>query len=62
MKYAPRSARNTPIEGIGSTFKYSEKTAAALKSHTFDLGPLRSQGYQYERLDQLTTEVLLGTR
>ncbi len=52
----------TPIEGLGSSFKYSEKTAAALKGHGFDLGPLRSQGYQYERLDQLTTEVLLGIR
>ena len=52
----------TPIEGIGSSFKYSDKTSAALKSHPFDLGPLRTQGYQYERLDQLTTEVLLGTR
>jgi xylose isomerase len=52
----------TPIEGIGSTFKYSDKTAAALKSHNFDIAGLRSQGYQYERLDQLTTEILLGVR
>ncbi len=57
-----RELSSTPIEGIGSTFKYSEKTAAALKGHAFDLGPLRTQGYAYERLDQLTTEVLLGTR
>ena len=57
-----RELSNTSIEGVGSTFKYSEKTAATLKSHPFDLGPLRSQGYQYERLDQLTTEVLLGIR
>jgi xylose isomerase len=53
---------SAPIEGIGSSFKYSQKTAEALKSHGFDLGPLRTQGYQYERLDQLTTEVLLGIR
>jgi xylose isomerase len=52
----------TPVEGIGSTFKYSEQTASALKSHNFDIAGLRSQGYQYERLDQLTTEILLGVR
>jgi xylose isomerase len=53
---------NASVDGMGSTFKYSEKTASALKNHKFDLGPLRSQGYRYERLDQLTTEVLLGVR
>jgi xylose isomerase len=53
---------NAPVDGIGSSFKYSEKTAAALKSHKFDLTPLRTQGFRYERLDQLTTEVLLGVR
>ncbi len=52
----------TPIDGIGTTAKYSDKTAAALKNHSFDLDTLRRQGYRYERLDQLTTEVLLGVR
>jgi xylose isomerase len=53
---------NAPIEGIGSTFKYSDKTAAALKGHAFDIPAMRSQGFAYERLDQLTTEILLGVR
>ncbi|HEY3592270.1 MAG TPA: xylose isomerase [Polyangiaceae bacterium] len=53
---------NTPVEGIGSTLKYSDKIATALKNHAFDLAPLRTQGFRYERLDQLTTEVLLGVR
>jgi len=48
--------------GLGAKFKYDAKTAAALKNHQFDIGPLRSQGFRYERLDQLATEVLLGTR
>jgi xylose isomerase len=48
--------------GIGATFKYSDKTAALLKNHNFDITPLRTQGFGYERLDQLTTEILLGTR
>jgi xylose isomerase len=42
--------------------KYSAATARALKERSFDLALLRRQGYQYERLDQLTTEVLLGVR
>lgn len=41
---------------------YSAKTAADIKNRAFDLSPLRSQGYQYERLDQLTTELLMGVR
>jgi xylose isomerase len=53
---------NTPVEGVGSTLKYSDKIATALKNHAFDLAPLRTQGFRYERLDQLTTEVLLGVR
>ncbi|HEY2805779.1 MAG TPA: xylose isomerase [Gemmatimonadales bacterium] len=34
----------------------------ALKSETFDLASMRAQGYGYERLDQLTVELLLGVR
>jgi xylose isomerase len=51
-----------PVAGVGSTFAYSTATAAALKNHTFELAALRSQGYRYERLDQLVTELLLGVR
>ena len=53
---------SAPIEGIGNPSKYSDSTAKALKSYTFDTATLRRQGYQYEALDQLTTEVLLGVR
>ncbi|HVU49587.1 MAG TPA: xylose isomerase [Polyangia bacterium] len=41
---------------------YSAATAKALQERTFDVALLRRQGYQYERLDQLTTELLLGVR
>ena len=33
-----------------------------LRGKTFDLTAIRSQGYAYERLDQLTMELLLGVR
>jgi len=52
------------IDGVGTGGKlvYSPKTAEALKGATFDLGAMRATPYQFERLDQLTTEVLLGVR
>jgi xylose isomerase len=50
------------VDGFDGRFKYSSKAAAALKNHTFDVALLRRQGYRYERLDQLTTELLLGVR
>ncbi|MGD0610400.1 MAG: xylose isomerase [Anaerolineales bacterium] len=42
--------------------KYSAKKAAALKSHPFDRTAIAKQGLKYERLDQLTVELLLGVR
>src|SRR5262245_33718853 len=42
--------------------KFSAKRAQALKNQSFDLPTIREQGYAYERLDQLTMELLLGVR
>lgn len=44
------------------TGAFSPEKAAALKSHTFDRAALGVRGYAYERLDQLTNELLLGVR
>src|SRR5919108_4503380 len=41
---------------------FSAERVRALRATTFDLPALRKQGYAYERLDQLTIEVLLGVR
>jgi xylose isomerase len=41
---------------------YSADRAAALKGMAFDRESLGARGLAYERLDQLTVEVLLGTR
>jgi xylose isomerase len=41
---------------------FTARSAQALKAEVFDLPAIRSQGYAYERLDQLTTELLLGVR
>jgi xylose isomerase len=46
----------------GQRVKYSAANAKKLKDQSFDLDVMRSQGYAYERLDQLTMELLLGVR
>ena len=41
---------------------FSADRARALRAEGFDLPAIRAQGYAYERLDQLTMELLLGVR
>ncbi|MEX2401456.1 MAG: xylose isomerase [Rhodothermales bacterium] len=41
---------------------YTRESAEALKSHPFDRHQLAEKGLQYERLDQLVTDLLLGVR
>ena len=42
--------------------KYSREKAKALKAHAFDVPALAARGLGYERLDQLTVDLLLGVR
>ncbi|MGB7876125.1 MAG: xylose isomerase [Anaerolineales bacterium] len=42
--------------------KYSSEKAKALKVQPFDRSAISPKGRQYERLDQLTIDLLLGTR
>jgi len=42
--------------------KYSSNKADALKDHYFDRSAIAGRGMKYERLDQLTMEVLFGVR
>ncbi len=42
--------------------KYSSAKAAALKAQPFDRAAIASRGLKYERLDQLTIDLLLGSR
>jgi xylose isomerase len=46
----------------GIVGKYSPAKAAALGAHSFDRAALAGRGLQYERLDQLTIELIMGTR
>jgi len=42
--------------------KYSAAKANGLKAHAFDRVAIASRGLQYERLDQLTIDIITGTR
>lgn len=46
----------------GQRIRYSDAAAKTIRDEQFDLESLRSRGYAYERLDQLTMELLLGVR
>ncbi len=54
----------TADDGSMNAFKgaYSAEKATALKAHSFDRQGLASRGQPYERLDQLTLELLMGVR
>ncbi|MGC9468249.1 MAG: xylose isomerase [Anaerolineae bacterium] len=51
-------------DGSMDAFKgaYTPEKAAALRAYTFDVEALADRGLQYEKLDQLTNELLLGVR
>lgn len=51
--------KETDGEAFG---KFSKESAAALLARQFDRAALASKGLKYERLDQLTMEILLGVR
>jgi xylose isomerase len=50
-----RGASNSPRP-------FSPDNARQLKARTFELDAMRARGYGYEKLDQLTMEILLGVR
>jgi xylose isomerase len=49
-------------EAATGATRFSAERAKALKEQRFDLPAIREQGYAYERLDQLTIEIILGVR
>jgi xylose isomerase len=48
--------------GGDARVRFSPDAAATLASEAIDVSALRRSGYAYERLDQLTMEILLGVR
>jgi xylose isomerase len=46
----------------GQRVRYSDASAKTIREERFDLDALRARGYAYERLDQLTMELLMGVR
>jgi xylose isomerase len=52
--------KGQPVEGFN--FAYSKEAHAALNGFTFDRDAIAEIGLKYEKLDQLTMEILLGVR
>jgi xylose isomerase len=48
--------------GDGKAVKFSKDAAAKLRDERMDVPAMRQKGFAYERLDQLTMEILLGVR
>ena len=48
--------------GVPQVGRHSEKGAAALLAHIFDKDAMMTKRLPYERLDQLTVEVITGVR
>ena len=44
------------------SIRFTPERAASLKTQALDVAAMRQTGYAYERLDQLTMEILLGVR
>jgi xylose isomerase len=54
---------NASDAGLAAYFgKYTAEKAASLKAHSFDRKAISNRGLKYERLDQLTIDLLLGVR
>jgi xylose isomerase len=51
-----------PSDGLPKVDAYSRAAADSLKAQAFDRKALGARGLRYERLDQLTIEILLGIR
>ncbi len=49
-------------DAVGAAPSFSKEAAESVKGEALDLPAIRAQGYGYERLDQLTIDVLLGVR
>jgi xylose isomerase len=55
--------RALPLRGgARERIAFTPERARQLREETFDLDSMRAQGFAYERLDQLTIELLLGVR
>jgi xylose isomerase len=57
-----KELQDVPLDGMPAIDGYRKATADALKGYTFDRRALGGRGLAYERLDQLTVEVILGVR
>jgi xylose isomerase len=57
-------AEINPVDPVLEPFfgKYTSAKAQAIKAHSFDRQAIASRGLKYEKLDQLTIDLILGNR
>ena len=51
-----------PVGGLPSTAKYTSQSAESLLAHSFSKEAILTKRLPYERLDQLTIDIITGTR
>ena len=51
-----------PVAGLPSTAKYSSQSAQSQLAHNFSKDAIMTKRLPYERLDQLTIDIITGTR
>lgn len=51
-----------PVAGLPSTSKYTSQSAESLLAHSFSKEAILTKRLPYERLDQLTIDIITGTR
>ena len=57
-----KAIQDVPEDGLPQVNTFKREAAAALKGHVFDRVAFGARGLGYEKLDQLTVEVILGVR
>ena len=57
-----KAIQDVPMADLPQVNSFKRETAAALRTHAFDRVGLGARGLGYEKLDQLTVEVILGVR
>jgi xylose isomerase len=57
-----KALQDVPVDGLPHLASYKKESVEVLRTHAFDRKALGARGLGYEKLDQLTVELILGVR
>jgi xylose isomerase len=57
-----KALQEVPVDGLPHLASYKKESVEVLRTHAFDRKALGARGLGYEKLDQLTVELILGVR